>query len=253
MELKSFSPQETKTWQLLYQGLDHSRKAQAHPLFVKGIEALGFTNQLFPDLPTVSTKLRNLTGWQPEVVTGLEDGKGFFTLLSQKKFPVGNFIRDQTDLSYTPEPDIFHDLYGHIPFLVDPDYADFCFQFGTIALAYLDDPQKLRQLERLFWFGVEFPLIHTEQGLRIFGGGILSSAKECNYCLSPETVKLPFNLHAIMNKEFRIDQLQKEIFVLEDEQQLYQCISAIAHNFRLNETDSNFTHRPLGRPLQTLD
>lgn len=222
--IKAFTEKEHRTWSTLFARLDHCRKAQAHPLFAEGLSLLGITGEKIPDMAEVNRRLRKLTGWQGVPVVGLEEAGSFFEGLSRREFPIGNFIRDEKDISYTPAPDIFHDLYGHLPFFTDPDYANFCHEFGVRACRFAQDPVRLRQFERLFWFGVEFPLVETPRGRRIFGGGILSSFNESNYSLSEQPKILPFEVELIRNRDYNIDEMQKQIFVLKSPDQLYGCL-----------------------------
>ena len=129
-------------------------------------------------------------------------------------------------MTYTPAPDVFHDLYGHLPFLVDSNYADFCEDFGKRAIKYLGAPYIVKQFETLFWFGVEFPLVKTPEGLRIFGAGIASSISECDYALSSTPELVEFDPEKIRHQEYRIDEMQKKLFVLENPQQLYGCLDS---------------------------
>ena len=221
--IKQFDAQEHSTWKTLYGRLEHCRQHQAHPLYAEGIRRLDMPADRIPPLDEINKRLKDATGWQGVPVQGLEGPESFFAGLKDRRFPIGNFIREPTDLSYTPAPDIFHDLYGHLPFFMDPDYGDFCQRFGAKAAGYFDRPDLLRQFERVFWFGVEFPLIRTEQGVRIFGGGILSSWSESNYALSDEPEVLPFDLEQMRRREYRIDEIQKTLFVLNEPGQLYAC------------------------------
>lgn len=223
-ELKSFTESDNKTWGSLYLNLRDNRIHQADPMFAEGLKLLGIDGNEIPDLKVINSKLKNITGWQAVPVKGLESGESFFRGLSEKKFPIGNFIRESKDLSYTPEPDIFHDLYGHIPFFADKKYADFNEEFGKMATKYINDPQKLLKFERLYWFGLEFPLIDYPQGRRIFGAGLLSSVSESNYSLSDKPKICVFDLNKIANQEFRIDIFQEILFVLNNKQQLYTCL-----------------------------
>lgn len=193
-------------------------------MFVDGLEKLGIFGERIPDLEKVNSRLKKLTGWRGVPVVGLEEAADFFEGLSRREFPIGNFIRDHMDLSYTPAPDIFHDLYGHLPFLADKYYAEFCEQFGRRARAEASNPGRLKEFGTLFWFAVEFPLIETTQGRRIFGGGILSSAKESDYALSDKPEIFPFDPQEIRHVEYRIDQLQKRLFLLKSPDELYGCL-----------------------------
>jgi phenylalanine-4-hydroxylase len=224
-EYRHFTDEEQETWRRMYNSLAMSRKEQIVPEFSSGLEYLGIIAEKIPNLAEVNERLMAATGWQGVAVEGFEELDSFYPGLAQRKFPIGNFIRSSEDIGYTPAPDIFHDLYGHLPFLVDPDYASFCQQFGEKACQYLGQPEELEKLERLFWFTIEFALIKTPQGLRIFGAGIVSSTNECNYTLDtvngPEHI--PFNVEKIMAQDFRIDEMQKRVFVLESRSQLFTC------------------------------
>lgn len=224
---RQYTAAEHATWTKLYDQLDECRRSQAHPWFARGLEKLGISRERIPSLTDVNAKLRQLTGWEGVAVTGLEDPASFFVGLSERRFPIGNFIREPQDLSYTPAPDVFHDLYGHLPFLAAEPYAAFCQDFGARACRYQDQPEKLRQFETLFWFAVEFPLIKTREGLRIFGGGILSSVGESNYCLSDQPRKLPFQVRDIYQREYHIDQMQQVLFVLDDVDQLFASLDEL--------------------------
>jgi phenylalanine-4-hydroxylase len=222
--MRSFTPEEHETWRRLYDRLTACRATQAHPLFVQGLQALGIGGDAIASLDAVNQRLGRRTGFRGVAVKGLEGPREFFAGLARREFPVGDFIRDAKDLSYTPAPDVFHDLYGHLPLLADAAYADFCQRFGVLASAAADDPERLREFERLFWFGVEFPLVETAAGRRIFGGGILSSAGESSYALSEAPEVLPFDVEAIRRQEFRIDVMQARLFVLREPAQLYACL-----------------------------
>jgi phenylalanine-4-hydroxylase len=224
---RQYSQEEHNTWHILFDGLTYCRAYQAHPLFNLGVTKLGLTSSEISSLADVNQRLQALTGWQGAAVEGLEDPISFFAALANREFPVGNFIRDAMDVSYTPAPDVFHDLYGHLPFLADPDYANFCQDFGQRAMRFAEDPVLIKQFETLFWFGVEFPLIKTSAGLRIFGGGILSSAAESDYCLSSQPKRQPFNVEAIRFRPYAIDQMQDCLFVLEEPEQLYNSLDEL--------------------------
>ena len=221
---RKFTEEEQETWSLLYNNLDRSRKDQIVPMFHEGLDFLGITADRIPNLDEVNQRLKKETGWQGVPVEGLEEGVSFYPALAEKTFPIGNFIRDRQDLSYTPAPDIFHDLYGHIPFFVNKDYARFCEEYGKTARQYVNEPGKLRMFERLFWFTCEFGLTQTDSGTRIFGAGIVSSVDECDYSLSDKPTIIDFDLEKLALQEFRIDVLQERLFLLESPDQLYGCL-----------------------------
>lgn len=235
--MRAFGEDEHETWRRLYERLEHCRRSQAHPMFADGLARLGIDGRGIPDLDAVNARLDALTGWRGVPVSGLEDGRSFFALLAERRFPIGAFIRDARDLSYTPAPDIFHDMYGHLPLFADRDYADFCHRFGVVASRHAGDPVKLRRFERLFWFGVEFPLVEVaraegdgselrDRELRILGGGILSSFGESGFSLSGEPEVRSFDLVEIRDREYRIDEMQRVLFVVPRPEALYGCLEA---------------------------
>ncbi|MCB0369098.1 MAG: phenylalanine 4-monooxygenase [Bdellovibrionales bacterium] len=226
-EFRNFTIDENHTWSLLFNKLDECRKSMAHHFFLEGIQGLDISQHKIPDINKINSVLSVKTGWSVVPVKGLEEGPSFYTALSQKHFPIGNFIRDQKNLGYTPEPDIFHDLYGHVPFLFNNDYADFSFQFGQLAAQFVSNPEKLQKIERFYWFTLEFGLIKTNEGNRIFGGGILSSYDESYYSLSDKPKVLPFNVKTIVAQDFRIDQIQPVLFLIESLDQLYSSLEEV--------------------------
>jgi phenylalanine-4-hydroxylase len=230
-----FSSDDHKTWNILFTKQNELRDNQIIPEFTKGLQLLGITKSEIPDLNLVNQKLRSLTGWVGEYVDGFIEAPHFFKMLSERKFPVGNFIRDPKDLSYTPAPDVFHDLYGHLPFHTIPDYADFCAAFGEYALTQLNAAEKIEELQRFFWFTIEFALVKTINGHRIFGAGITSSFSECAHALSEKPQIFPFDLEKICHQKFQIDLIQDKLFILESPHQLYSCL---AHLKKYQETNA---------------
>ncbi|MFZ5442295.1 MAG: phenylalanine 4-monooxygenase [Myxococcota bacterium] len=216
-----FSPEEHATYAEIVRLHREKRDRQLVTMFLDGLRKLELDRDGIPSLEELNARLTKLTGWQGVYVRGLEDAGGFYTLLRERKFPIGHFVRDRRDLNYTPAPDVVHDLYGHIPFHADQRYADYCEAYGRFACEFLDDPERLRRLERYFWFTNEFGLVETKDGRRIFGAGIASSLGECVYALSGEPEVLPFDVERICAQEFRIDQMQPRLFVLQSVEQLY--------------------------------
>lgn len=227
-EFKNFSAQEHATWKDLFSRQAPKRKEQIVELFDRGIHELGMTEERIPNLDQINQYLKPRTHFIGVAVTGFEDPKSFFPMLARGEFPVGNFIRDQRDINYTPAPDVFHDLYGHLPFFIDQDYAEFCRDFGRRGSKYLDDEQKLKQWDRLFWYTTEFGLLKTSKGIQIFGAGIASSYGECHYALDPlhgpEIVD--FDIEVIRHQDFKIDEMQKKLFLIHDLKDLYSCLDA---------------------------
>lgn len=234
MELQSrqFGKEGLETWSKILRTHEKKRDAQLVKIFLDGIQYLEFTPDQIPDLQQVNTKLQSRGGFRGVFVEGLEDGTNFFKMLARREFPIGNFIRDSEDLSYTPEPDIVHDLYGHMPFFADPEYSAFCENFGKAASQFFDNAALLRQFERFFWFTIEFGLVKTAEGTRIFGAGIASSFAECQYALSLEPEVIPFSVDRVRKQEFRIDQMQTRLFLLESPEQLYSSLDELVRKVK---------------------
>ncbi len=222
-----FTPDEKSIWNKILSIQETKRQNQIVDIFTDGVEKLEISSEYIPQLWEVNDTLESLTGFKGQYVTGLEDGNSFYKMLSERVFPIGNFVRSDEDLNYTPAPDMVHDLYGHIPFFVNSEYADFCQKYGEQTCQVVDNPEKLRMYERFFWFTIEFGLINTSKGKRIFGAGIASSVGECEYALSDKPIVHPFDIDHIINHEFRIDKMQEELFILDSIEQLYNSLDEL--------------------------
>ena len=220
-----YSAAEHHVWQQLYSRQKKIVLGHAADAFLTGLEALELNENAIPQLPDISKKLLNLTGWQVAPVPALISARAFFELLARRHFPAATFIRRQEELDYVKEPDIFHEVFGHCPMLVEPTYADFVQKYAQLVLTYAEHDWPL--LQRLFWFTVEFGLIETSQGLRAYGGGILSSVSETVYCVESHIpLRIYFDPLVALRTPYRIDQLQTTYFVIKDFAQLYQMVEA---------------------------
>jgi phenylalanine-4-hydroxylase len=171
-----------------------------------------------PSLANLSRRLNDATGWEVAKVPGLIHEKNFFELLSDRIFPSTNYVRGRDEIDYTPAPDCFHDMFGHMPMLTQPDFADFYQLFGQAALNAegADRPR----LERFHWFTVEFGLIRENGENRIFGAGIVSSNDEVTHALSEEVTVHPFDPAHITEQDYDVWHLQDELFLLDSFEQL---------------------------------
>ena len=195
--------------------------------FIEAVRHLGDPRRI-PRFDELSEPLRKTTGWQIAAVPGLIPEEAFFALLAQRKFPVTGWLRRPEEFDYVVEPDVFHDLFGHVPLLFNPMFADYMQAYGAGGLK-ASRLQACEYLARLYWYTVEFGLIDTPAGLRAYGAGILSSAAELRYSVtSPEPQRLGFDLTRIMRTRYKIDSFQASYFVIETFQQL---IAATAPDF----------------------
>jgi phenylalanine-4-hydroxylase len=211
---------EHQTWDVLYARQMKILPGRAADVFLKGLTALDLNTGGIPDFSVMNPKLQALTGWTVVCVPGLVPDEVFFDHLANRRFPSGQFIRKPDQLDYLQEPDIFHDVFGHVPMLSDPDFAAYMEAYGKGGqrAASLG---VLQNLARLYWYTVEFGLMQDANGLRIYGAGIVSSATESVFSLedvSPN--RLGFDLERVMRTLYRIDDFQQVYFVIDSIEQL---------------------------------
>lgn len=221
-----WTDEDHKVWSYLYDRQIDAIKDRACSEYIEGIKKLGLSSNKVPQPKDVSKALMATTGWQVESVPAVIPPTEFFTLLANKKFPAASFIRTMDEVDYLKEPDIFHEVFGHCPLLTNQAYADFVEKYGKLALEAA--PKQRRKLFRLFWYTIEFGLVATKDGLKIYGGGILSSKKETVYALEKEENGLLYHNFEIMKAlrtPYRIDIVQPEYFVLNSFEELYTILS----------------------------
>lgn len=189
-------------------------------VFLTGAEAIHLSEHEIPRLPVVNAQLAAVTGWQSHGVPGYLPPKCFFAWLAQRQFPTTITVRPIDQMDYLPEPDIIHDVFGHVPLHTDPQFADFLQTYGQAAL-HTDDPVHTERLARLFWFTVEFGLIHEDGRLKLYGSGLISSEGEGHHALlSPDVERRPFDLDRVCDTPFEIHHYQPILYVLDSFEQL---------------------------------
>lgn len=219
----NYSDEEHSTWSTLYNRQTEIIKDRACDEFIAGIDLLKMSADKIPQLPDINRKLKQLTGWQVENVPALIGFERFFELLASKRFPAATFIRTKADIDYIQEPDIFHELFGHCPLLTNQAYADFSQHYGEIGLKA--DKADRPMLARLYWYTIEFGLIQSQQGLKVYGGGILSSKQETCYSLESDIPnRQPLQVIEAFRTHYRIDELQKNYFVINQLSDLQQLV-----------------------------
>jgi phenylalanine-4-hydroxylase len=208
-----YSQQEHQVWTTLYERQSALLPGRACDAFLKGMDALDLHRGGIPDFARINPELKRLTGWEVVAVPGLVPDEVFFDHLAHRRFPAGQFIRAADQLDYLSEPDIFHDVFGHVPMLTDPVFADYMQAYGEGALR-AQSLNHLHHLARLYWYSVEFGLLATPAGLRIYGAGIVSSRGETIFALEdPSPHRLKFDLERMMRTPYRIDDFQQVYFV----------------------------------------
>ncbi|BBM03293.1 phenylalanine 4-monooxygenase [Microbulbifer sp. GL-2] len=209
---------EHQTWQRLIERQLEVLPGRACDEYMHGLELLDLPRDRIPQLEEVSSILRSETGWEVARVPALIGFETFFGLLADRKFPVATFIRTPEEFDYLQEPDIFHEIFGHCAMLTNPAFANFTEKYGQLGLQA--SPKERAYLARLYWFTVEFGLLNTQDGLRIYGGGILSSPKETLYALSNEPQRYDFSAIDALRTPYRIDIVQPIYYVLDGLHQL---------------------------------
>ncbi len=218
-----YSEAEHAVWDLLYERQMQVLPGRAAPAFLDGLEALDLHRGGIPDFEIISDELEKLTGWRVVAVPGLVPDDVFFDHLANRRFPAGNFIRKQNELDYLQEPDVFHDVFGHVPMLTNPVFADYMEAYGRGGLRSLKW-DSLKNLAALYWYTVEFGLIQTDNGLRIYGAGIVSSKSESIFALEdPSPNRIGFELERVMQTDYRIDDFQQTYFVIDSYEQLFRA------------------------------
>ncbi|MBM3261531.1 phenylalanine 4-monooxygenase [Candidatus Kaiserbacteria bacterium] len=221
-----YTEEEHDRWRRLYRRQMEILPGRACSEFLEGLKKLDMSRGI-PNFKNINKSLR-ATNWEVVGVEGLVEDKHFFELLSQRLFPSTCFIRREDQFDYIVEPDIFHDGFGHLPMLMNPVIADYMQAYGKGGLKVLDDPVKLKQLARLYWYTIEFGLVQTPDGLRIYGSGIVSSPSESVTSLElTGRLRVAFDLIRVMSTEY-------EIF---HEQDIYFVISGIEHLIEVTMRD----------------
>ena len=209
-----YTDAEHSVWLRLYERQAAQLPGRACDAFLNGLDALDLHRGGIPDLRRLNAELMRLTGWRVVSVPGLVPDAVFFEHLANRRFPAGRFIRDGAHLDYLQEPDVFHDVFGHVPRLTDPVFADYMQAYGQGGLRALG-LDHLHHLARLYWYTVEFGLMATDAGLRIYGAGIVSSHAESAFALDdPSPNRLAFSLERVMRTRYRIDDFQQVYFVI---------------------------------------
>ncbi|HZG32234.1 MAG TPA: phenylalanine 4-monooxygenase [Sphingopyxis sp.] len=216
----AFTADEHAMWDRLFARQSAMLPGRASEAFLRGIDVLRLEKPGIPDYRELNARLTAATGWQVVAVPGLVPDDVFFDHLANRRFPAGNFIRTPQQLDYLQEPDVFHDVFGHVPMLADPVFADYMVAYGEGGLRSLRF-DALKQLARLYWYTVEFGLIREAGGLRIYGAGIVSSYAESVFALDSDSPnRIGFDLARVMRTDYRIDDFQQNYFVIDSLDQL---------------------------------
>lgn len=224
-EMIKYTAEDKQVWKILFerQQANLAEKGSTHyNMALSEMESVLNAHQI-PNFEEINKFFMASTGWAIEVVPGLIPVEDFFELLAAKKFCSSTWLRSMAQLDYLEEPDMFHDIFGHIPLLCNPVFSAFAHEFGKLGKSMINNEVALVQLQRLYWFTIEFGVI-KEDDIKSYGAGIMSSYGETNRIANQECIFHPFDIAQILDKFFRNDVMQEEYFVIESLEQLFNCL-----------------------------
>ena len=224
-EMNKYTQEDLEVWKILFERQVENLQSKGSQHYLHALDQMNsvLNARGIPNFNGLNEYLITNTGWKIEVVPGLIPVEDFFELLAEKKFCSSTWLRSKENLDYLEEPDMFHDIFGHIPLLSNPIFSAFTHEFGKLGIKYLNNERALAQLQRLYWFTIEFGVILEDQ-MKAYGAGIMSSFGETNRIANKECTFLEFDIEAILNKEFKNDVMQEEYFVINELEQLFECL-----------------------------
>ncbi|HEX2203684.1 MAG TPA: phenylalanine 4-monooxygenase [Longimicrobium sp.] len=219
----AYTAENHDVWRLLYERRMHELRNNGSRVFLHGAEIIGLRADQVPELADVNRRLGARTGWAAVPVKGFIPARQFFACLAERRFPTTVIVRSREQMDYLPEPDIFHDVFGHVPLHADPVFADFLQGFGEVAARASTD-EDVKRMARLFWFTVEFGLVREDGQVKVYGSGLISSAGDAANALGPRCDRRPFSLDAVLEQHFEIDRFQDVLFVIDSFDQLFEAV-----------------------------
>lgn len=219
-EYDQYTSEDREVWKILFNRQINQLQEVADRSYLEGIKAIGFTADEIPDFRIINKRLAEATGWQITVVPGIIDQANFFKMLSNKQFPSSTWLRPMKSLDYLSEPDMFHDAFGHMPLLTNDVFCSFFNIIGKLGLKYIDHPEIVEKLGRIYWFTIEFGLIKRRDIIQIYGAGIISSSGETVHCRTQVPEHRPFDVVEILNTDFDNTVIQNKYFVISSFEQL---------------------------------
>lgn len=222
----AYSTEQHGTWAELVRRRMPQIEQHAAREYLDGFEALCLPFDRLPNLAAISAKLIRRTGWSTTAVSGFMPGPAFFEMLAARCFPTTTWLRSRDSLEYTPEPDIFHDVFGHVPMHAHPVFADFLAHYGKLC-ARVNDERLLERIGRVFWYTVEFGLIHQDGQVKVYGSGLISSNGECSNVLHHGCVVRNFDLNEVLRTPVKVDEMHHLLFAIESFDQIYEAMHAL--------------------------
>ncbi len=227
---ENYTEEDNLVWTILYDRQIKNIDQYATEAYIQGLELIDFQRSKIPNFQRINKVLAGLTGWELVAVEGIVDDQLFFELLATKKFPATTWLRKMSELDYLEEPDMFHDVFAHVPLLANQQFVDFLEQLAKIALRYVGNDWAIQLISRIYWYTVEFGLINESGKLKIYGAGILSSAGETVFSVSEKPKHHTYDVERMFSTGYRKDHFQEEYFVIDSFQTLFDSIEDIAES-----------------------
>jgi phenylalanine-4-hydroxylase len=220
----AYTPEQHAVWTELVRQRMPQLEEHACAAYLEGFHQIGLQEDRLPDLTAVSARLQPRTGWNSTPVSGFLPADAFFEMLAARKFPTTTWIRSRDDMAYTPEPDIFHDVFGHVPMHAHPVFAEFLEHYGKVC-AELTSEDDLERMGRLFWFTVEFGVIREAGKIKVYGSGLISSHGECTQVIERQggLEIREFDLEKVLNTVVDVSKMQPVLYAIESFEQIYEA------------------------------
>lgn len=222
-DYSAYTQEQQDVWAELVRRVLPELERHAAQEYLDGFEIIGLQKDSLPDLKAVSARLAPRTGWKSTPVSGFLPAPAFFEMLSQRRFPTTTWLRSKESLEYTPEPDIFHDVFGHVPLHAHPVFADFLEHYGRVCFS-TSDAVVLEKLGRIFWYTVEFGIIRQSGEIKVYGSGLISSHAECKRVIDGQCAIRDFSLDEVLRTPVKVDEFHKLLFAVSSFDQIYEAM-----------------------------
>ncbi len=220
---QDYTADQHGVWEELVRRRRPQLDAHACREYLEGFKIIGLRDDRLPDLSAITDRLKPRTGWSTTPVSGFLPAEAFFEMLAARMFPTTTWLRGRDSLGYIPEPDIFHDVFGHVPMHAHPVFADFLQHYGSVCVK-IKDPDVLERLGRLFWYTVEFGLIRQDGKIKVYGSGVISSHGECTNVIDGGCEVRDFSLNEVLSTPVKVDSIHKLLFAIESFDQIYEAM-----------------------------
>ena len=249
-EWNAYTEENHGTWNILHERQSENLIGKVWSPFHQLLRDAMILPEEIPRFETIDDALKKKTGWQIEVVPGIIPVKEFFDLLADKKFCSSTWLRRRDQLDYLEEPDMFHDTFGHLPFLMHEGYSNFVQKFGELGQRFHDNPEAVLLLERLYWFTIEFGLVREDNRTKVFGAGIISSFGETNHVFNDNVEIRKFTVENVLLTPFRNDQVQNLYFEAGTADDVFNCITE-TEQFIVDFLEGKYANRNFDFELQS--